>query len=83
MKINTFYKGCTLKIWRKTRDLIFRPGAHRFDHIGVFNDSFKIPGAVTWNVVIAALRTVVKAVIIAVNRKIFGIFFTNRALPIG
>ncbi|EIZ2110619.1 hypothetical protein MOQ95_005345 [Salmonella enterica] len=83
MEINTFYKGCTLKIWRKTRDLSFRPGTHRFDHIGVFDAVYQIAGTVAGNVVIAALMAVVKTVIVTVNRQIFGIFFTNRALPIG
>ncbi|HFE7522943.1 TPA: hypothetical protein ACGAD2_003560 [Salmonella enterica subsp. enterica serovar Newport] len=83
MKINTFYKGCTLKIWRKTRDLIFRPGTHRFDHIGVFDAVYQIAGTVTGNVVIAALMAVVKAVIVVVKSLIFSILFTNRALPIG
>ncbi|EAW9078564.1 hypothetical protein AABH71_002100 [Salmonella enterica] len=83
MEINTFYMGCTLKIWRKTRDLIFRPGTHQFDHIGVFDAVYQIAGTVAGNVVIAALMAVVKTVIVTVNRQIFGIFFTNRTLPIG
>ncbi|ECT1022846.1 hypothetical protein DPO11_22945 [Salmonella enterica] len=83
MEINTFYMGRALEIWRKARDLIFRPGTHRFDHIGVFDAVYQIAGAVTWNVVIAALRAVVKAVIVVVDRQIFCIVFTNRAQPIG